>query len=42
MRWPIGIALGLGLVVAVNVTMIWLANRNAPEIESSYVHAVKR
>jgi hypothetical protein len=37
MRWPIGIAAALIVVVAVNVAFIWIAVTTAPEIEASYV-----
>ena len=36
MRWPIGIALGLLLVVVVNAAMTWLALSSPPQIEPSY------
>ena len=35
-RWPVGIALGLALVVAVNIGMTWLAISDAPEVVPSY------
>jgi hypothetical protein len=36
MRWPVGIALGLALVVAVNLSVLWLALHHPVEIEPSY------
>lgn len=42
MRWPLGIALGLALVVMVDVVFIMLATQNAPEIELSYTESKDR
>ena len=39
MRWPIGIALGLLLVVAVNFSVLWIALRHPVEIDPSYESA---
>jgi len=36
LEWPIGIALGLLVVVMVNVGFIVIATSNAPIIEASY------
>jgi hypothetical protein len=36
MRWPIGIALGLLVVVAVNFSVLYIALRHPVEIEASY------
>lgn len=36
MRWPIGIALSLAAVVAVNLLMLWLAVSDPPELVKSY------
>lgn len=36
MRWPLGIAAGLLLVVAVNLAMAWYAVHNPPTIVPSY------
>lgn len=40
--WPVAIASGLLLVVAVNLAFIWIAIETAPEIEPSYEHAAVR
>lgn len=37
MRWPMGIAAGLLIVVAVNVAFIWIALDTAPEVDPDYV-----
>ena len=34
--WPLGIALGLLVVVVVNFAFIYVATQNAPLVESSY------
>jgi hypothetical protein len=36
MRWPIGIALGLVMVIAVNFSVLYLALHHPIEIEPSY------
>ena len=36
MRWPIGIAVGLLVVIAVNFSVLYLALRHPIEIEPSY------
>jgi hypothetical protein len=41
MRWPIGIALGLLVVLAVNFSVLYIALRHPVEIEKSY-HAATR
>jgi len=35
-RWPAAIAIGLGLVVLVNIGMSWIAISNAPDVVPSY------
>lgn len=39
MRWPVGIAVGLAIVVLVDAFFIWAAVRNAPVVDQSYVEA---
>lgn len=34
--WPLGIALGLLVVVVVNFAFVYIATQNAPQVESSY------
>lgn len=41
MRWKIGIALGLGLVICVNIAFAWVAVKNQPQIETSYVETAR-
>jgi hypothetical protein len=41
MRWPIAIAVGLLLVVAVNFSVLWIAWRHPVQIEPSYESAVR-
>ena len=36
MRWPIGIAVALALVVAVNLAVLWIAAVHPDAIEPSY------
>ncbi len=36
LRWPWGIAIGLALVVVVNVIFAWVAIRGADDVVSSY------
>jgi hypothetical protein len=40
--WPVSIALGLTLVVAVNGAFAWLALRHAPIVEPSYTESTHR
>lgn len=42
MGWPIAIAVGLLVVVAVNGAFAWVAVREAPLIEASYTSTVDR
>lgn len=42
MRWPLGIALGLAVVVMVDAVFIVVSSRNAPEIEASYAESQDR
>jgi hypothetical protein len=37
LRWPIGIALALLIVIAVNVAFVYIAVRGADEVAPSYV-----
>lgn len=39
MRWPIGIAFGLAIVVAVDLFFVMVATQNAPIVERSYIEA---
>lgn len=36
MRWPLGLAAGLAIVVLMNVVLVWLAVQHPPQIEPSY------
>jgi hypothetical protein len=40
--WPLGIALGLFLVIAVNLAFIWIAVSNAPDVDPVYVSGDRR
>lgn len=40
--FPIGIAVGLGLMVLWNGVFITLALQNAPDVNPAYTHAVER
>ncbi|MEZ4237244.1 MAG: hypothetical protein R3F59_14050 [Myxococcota bacterium] len=42
LEWPLGIALGLLLVVLVNAGFAWMAVQHAPEVERSYTTAEHR
>jgi len=42
MRWPLGVAFGLALVVLVDAAFIVIASRNAPEIEATYAESQER
>jgi hypothetical protein len=37
LRWPVGIALALLIVIAVNVVFVYVAVRGADEVAPSYV-----
>lgn len=41
-RWPVFIAIGLGLVVLVNGVMIAVAVANAPDVDPSYTNSQDR
>ncbi len=42
-RWfPMGIALGLGVMVLWNVFFIYMALQNAPDVRADYTHATER
>jgi len=40
--WPIGIAVAMSIVVAVNFGFIWISQQNAPDISPSYEHDANR
>lgn len=41
-RWPVFIAVGLGLVVLMNVVMIAIAVSHAPDVDPSYTNTQDR
>jgi hypothetical protein len=41
-RWPFFLALGLTLMVVVNLAFAWIAVSTAPDIEPSYTRSQER
>jgi hypothetical protein len=37
-RWPVFIAVGLGVVVMVNAAFIYVAIATAPDVDPTYTH----
>jgi hypothetical protein len=41
-EWPLLLSVGLGVVVLVNASFVWLALSTQPDIEPSYTQAARR